>query len=265
MKHLLRNSETWRAAFISTFTKRCALRADLSGKNRRTMKPLFDISILGVTLSFLSAASYAQTPIASVPYTITAQGTYILANNLLYSAANGNAITVATNNVIIDLNGHILHTAISNSSATGIYANNRADIQVRNGAIAGFSNGVEFSGASFNFGHVVDGIRFWQTKENAVWFVQSQACVVQNCQIIGPGRIGVYFNGGTGNRAANNVATGLTFGFASDGTDYLDSNYADKCTNGIWALSATTKFRFNTTTNCANGVLGGTSEFANDN
>jgi hypothetical protein len=83
--------------------------------------------------------------------------------------------------------------------------------------------------------------------------------------ILEPEEVSNYITG-TGNRAANNVATGLTYGFAGNGTDYFDSNYADNCSSyGIWAGSATTKIRFNTTTNCATNVLGGTSEFAADN
>jgi parallel beta-helix repeat protein len=228
------------------------------------MKPLFGTSILGAILSFLSVASYGQTPITSVPYTITASGAYIFAHDLTYSAANGVAITVTTNNVIIDLNGHILRTFVSNSGARGIEADNRANVQVRNGAIAGFSIGVLGWGANPNFGHLVDGVRFWNNSYG-VYFYESRCCVVQNCQITGPGLAGVYFNSGTGNRAANNVATGLSVGFSSSGTDYFDSNYADNCSSyGFYTYSATTKLRFNTTTNCATGVFGGTSEGASD-
>jgi hypothetical protein len=229
------------------------------------MKCFISNSVLAAGLTLLSVASYGQTPINSVPYTISAPGTYILANNLTYSGANGNAITVNADHVSIDLNRYYLYCPTSNNFAIGICAISKADVQVRNGFIGGFWIGVNFSGGNSNFDHLVDGIRFSQNTY-AVVFVQTKACVVQNCQIIGPGRAGVWFNSGTGNRAANNVATGLTYGFASDGTDYFDSNYADNCSSyGIWAGSATTKFRFNTTTNCATNVLGGTEEFAGDN
>ena len=139
------------------------------------MKFIISNSVLAAGLMLLSAASYGETTITSVPYTITAQGRYILGNDLLYSAANGNAITVKTNNVTIDLNGHILHNLTSNNGATGIFASNGANVHVRNGAIAGFYVGVHFSG----FGHLVDGIRFSAITPNAVWFEVSKACVVQ--------------------------------------------------------------------------------------
>ena len=79
------------------------------------------------------------------------------------------------------------------------------------------------------------------------------------------GIYGVEFFNGTGNRASNNVAAGMYYGFYSNGSDYFDSNYADSCLDvGIYAASAATKFRFNTTTNCGAGVQGGTSEGASD-
>jgi parallel beta-helix repeat protein len=174
------------------------------------------------------------------------------------SAASGNAITVNASNVSIDLNGHTLNCVTSSNSANGIYGSNRANLQVRNGLIGGFNHGVDLEAGTLAFGSGVAGIRFWKNQW-AIYFNGSTGCVVQNCQFIS-GFVGVLFLNGSGNRATNNVASGLSYGFASEGTDYFDSNYADKCTFGIWAGSATTKFRFNTTTNCTTAVTGGTSE-----
>lgn len=86
--------------------------------------------------------------------------------------------------------------------------------------------------------------------------------MVKNCQFVG-GTYSIEFYSGAGNRATNNVASGETQGFVSTGTDYFDSNYADGCATGF-NVSPATKLRFNTTTNCDQGVSGGTSEFAND-
>jgi hypothetical protein len=229
------------------------------------MKRLFTNSILAASSLLLSVASYGQTPISSVPFTISAGGTYILTAGLVYSASTGNAITVNANNVIIDLNGHYLICSVSGNTATGIFASNKLNIRVRNGEILKFFHGVGFdfsSGTNNNIGHVVESIGFWNNNIG-VWFHQTEASVVRNC-IFNGGLAGIDFFAGTGNRAVGNVATGISFGFFSDGTDYFDSNYADHCGTGIDATSATTKLRFNTTTNCTTGVTGGTSEFAND-
>src|SRR5262249_30290848 len=45
----------------------------------------------------------ARTPISSAPFTITNSGSYYLTTNL--SVSTGNAITIATNGVTLDLNG----------------------------------------------------------------------------------------------------------------------------------------------------------------
>ena len=231
------------------------------------MKRLFANLAFATALTLLSAASYGQTLIVSLPYTITADGTYKFAHDLTYSATVGNAITVNASNVTIDLDGYQLVSTASNSYNFGIYANNVSNVSVKNGGIVGFTFGVEMAypqGASnVNFGHLVDGLHL-TNNEVGVGCYMSKACVVRNCQFEG-GFYGVEFFNGTGNRASNNAATGMYYGFYSNGSDYFDSNYADSCLDGgIYATSATTKFRFNTTTNCGVGVTGGTSEGATD-
>jgi len=174
---------------------------------------------------------------------------------------------VNASNVTIDLNGYQLVCANSSYSTWGIYANNVSYVSVKNGAIAGFAFGIELGfpggGSNVNFGHLVDGVRFSKDL-GGVAFYMTRGCVVRNCQIEG-GIYGVSFDQGAGNRASNNVATGVEYGFYSSGADYFDSNYADSCTYaGIYAESAVTKLRFNTTTNCGVAVYGGTSEGASD-
>jgi hypothetical protein len=231
------------------------------------MKRFLATSILAACSMLLAIAGYGQTVISSVPFTINTAGVYVLGNALVYSGATGNAITVNTHNVTIDLNGHYLTcTAGSSNTATGIFANNKADIRVRNGEIVGFNRGIGFdypgSGTNFNFGHAIDVVGFYNN-QYGVWLHQSLGSIVRNCIFIG-GTAGVDFFNGTGNRAVSNVANGVAFAFFSDGTDYFDSNYADHCTSGVEATSATTRLRFNTTTNCTTGIAGGTSEFSND-
>jgi hypothetical protein len=50
------------------------------------------------------------TPITSVPYTISSPGIYYLANDITSSKPNGK-ITIAANNVVLDLAGHTLQVA----------------------------------------------------------------------------------------------------------------------------------------------------------
>jgi hypothetical protein len=229
------------------------------------MKLFFASCILTTFLTLFSVSGYSQTTITSVPYTITAPGTYVFANNLTYSLATGDAITVNVSNVTIDLNGYYLYCSAS-GSANGIYFNNKANIRVKNGEVVGFGAGI-FADHSVpaptlnvNFGQLIEGVRFYNNSY-AMSFFQSTCAVVKNCQFIG-GTNGVTFTQGTGNRAIENLASKAYVGFYSDGTDYFESNYADGCTFGIYATSS--KLRFNATTNCTTGVTGGTSELAND-
>ena len=230
------------------------------------MKCLFVNPILAACSLLLSVASYGQTSISSVPFTINSPGTYIVVNALVYSASTGNAITVNTDNVTIDLNGHYLTCPASGNGAHGIYANSKADIRIRNGEITNFYVAVwldyQGTGTNLNFGNTIDTVGFYNNGF-AVYCAKSTGCVVRNCIVIGVSNGGgIEFVDGTGNRATNNLASGLNYGFYSNGSDYFESNYADHCTTGF--LVGSCKLRFNTTTNCTTGVSGGTSEFAND-
>src|ERR1041385_7160549 len=52
-----------------------------------------------------------RTPIATAPFTITAGGSYYLTTNV--SVVTGDAITIATNNVTLDLNGFTISSTRS--------------------------------------------------------------------------------------------------------------------------------------------------------
>jgi hypothetical protein len=71
------------------------------------MKRLFATLAFAAGWTLLSVSSYGQTPIASLPYTISSAGNYYLTQNLTYSGAAGNAITVSASNVTIDLTKHL--------------------------------------------------------------------------------------------------------------------------------------------------------------
>jgi len=234
------------------------------------MKCLISNAVVASGLLLLSVASYGQTPITSVPIVISTPGSYIVANPLVYSASSGAAIVINANNVTIDLNGQTLSCSISSNVAIGIYVYSKTNARIRNGQIDGFNVGFTalyiFSpihGLNGNGGHVIDTVGISGAGKAAVLVEDGGGCVVRNC-LIGGCVSGIQFLHGEGNRATNNVITGAELtGLFSNGVDYFDSNYVDNCKIGIQA-SENTKLRFNTTTNCATAILGGTSEFAND-
>ena len=77
-----------------------------------------------------------RTPISSAPFTITKAGSYYLTTNV--SVSTGNAITIMTNGVTLDLNGFTLSSTEASPTGTGILINFAPrDVTVFNGHIRG--------------------------------------------------------------------------------------------------------------------------------
>src|SRR2546428_5374785 len=85
------------------------------------------------------------TPITST-VVLNQQGVYCLVTDVATDATftTGNAISIETNNVILNLNGHKVGglAAGPTTQATGIYANQRLNITVKGGTVRGFRNGI---------------------------------------------------------------------------------------------------------------------------
>ena len=103
------------------------------------------------------------TAITSLPYVIATQGVYCLTGNLSTSMTSGNAITISTNNVTLDLNSYKLGGlgAGDSTNATGIYSYQRKNITIKNGIVRGFRYGIQLDDDSpytTSSGHVITGI-----------------------------------------------------------------------------------------------------------
>jgi hypothetical protein len=80
-----------------------------------------------------------RTPISSLPFTITAPGSYYVTSNLVGVAGSG-GITIRTNNVTIDLNGFTLFGPSSGTFDDGITPNGSwSNIVIRNGKLSGWT------------------------------------------------------------------------------------------------------------------------------
>lgn len=90
------------------------------------------------------------TLIESLPYTISASGSYKLGANLTTTATSGAAITVSADDVTIDLDGRWLSNAGAGLSSTcvGILAANRQNVTVKNGGITKFYKGISATDSS---------------------------------------------------------------------------------------------------------------------
>jgi parallel beta-helix repeat protein len=97
--------------------------------------------------------------ISVVPATITQPGVYCLATKLS-SASSTTFVSVNTNNVTIDCNGHMLDASgagLGNTS-TGVYANVRNGTQVRNCTFKGFKSAIWLIGSTGRGNVVEDNI-----------------------------------------------------------------------------------------------------------
>ncbi len=95
-----------------------------------------------------------RTPIASAPYTISASGSYYLTTNL--SVSTGDAITIATNGVTLDLGGFTISSTAASATGCGILVNSGLrNLAILNGFIMGgvTNNGSGvYSGPGFRHG-----------------------------------------------------------------------------------------------------------------
>lgn len=80
----------------------------------------------------------ARTPISSLPYTISASGSYYLTTNLT-GGTTGDGITITVDNVTLDLNGF---TLAGNPSYTGVvFSGARKNVSVINGTVYNWLRG----------------------------------------------------------------------------------------------------------------------------
>jgi nitrous oxidase accessory protein NosD len=154
------------------------------------------------------------TVISSLPYVISTQGNYCLKGHLATGMTSGNAITINTNNVVIDLNGYKLGGlgAGHSTTADGIYAYQRQNITIRNGTVRGFYKGIyiEDTGSySTSQAHLVEDIR--ADMNTAVGIdVRGRGNMIRNNQVVDTGEsipadtaLGISIMG-PGNRVINN-------------------------------------------------------------
>lgn len=112
------------------------------------------------------------TAISGLPFTISASGVYCLHGNLTTASPAGTAITVNADNVVIDLNGHVLSNngAGVTTQAIGIGTLNHRDVTVKNGTIRLFQQCVVLDEATTptqNRTHLVEDLN------------------VENCRFVG--------------------------------------------------------------------------------
>jgi hypothetical protein len=144
-----------------------------------------------------------RTPIASVPVTITAPGSYYLTTNV--SVSTGDAITIATNGVTLDLKGFTISSTAPSATGHGIKVNgNLRDITIFNGHIRGgvTNNGSGvYSGSGFAYGifsptvmanTLVSRVSVSGCLNYGIFLGNGESTVVEFCTARTVGGIGIY-------------------------------------------------------------------------
>ncbi|WP_243311981.1 hypothetical protein [Fundidesulfovibrio agrisoli] len=190
------------------------------------------------------------TKIKSLPYTISSPGLYYLGGNLSYSAA-GNAITISSNDVVLDLMGFEL---LGNPASHGIRVNSNS-VEIRNGTVRSFDTGI--SSTTNVYGLHLNNLRAYAGRNGFDLSVNNSASVV-GCDCSGNSEIGValkaglvsgcmanangtgyYISGAAnvlGNSATNNSYRG--FDIVTSAYVLMDRNMANGNTNANYANSA---------------------------
>jgi len=144
-----------------------------------------------------------RTPISSAPFTISAPGSYYLTTNL--TAAGGNAITIATNGVTLDLNGFTIASTAASATGTGILLNSGlSDLTIFNGHIrggvtnngsgvysgSGFGSGISYS-SSQAANERVTGVSVNGCLTNGIYLGANNPTVVESCTVMTVGSLGI--------------------------------------------------------------------------
>lgn len=207
---------------------------------------------LATTNAWETASGIGATPIASVPFTISAPGRYFVVTNLTYGLTTGQAITINANEVILDLNGASLHGPGVSNTATGVLVPGRQSVTIQNGDIDGFGfAGIQLAPNSAQ--NIVDNVRL-NANQTGVLVVNGTLNIVKNCVIDG-GTVGILFSSGAGNRASNNtlgnqgLPTGIALLTAGSSQNYFENNLVSKGSNPLGQVMVggiNDKYRFET-------------------
>jgi parallel beta-helix repeat protein len=233
------------------------------------MKKLFAHLLLAACAMLLSVASYGQTAISSVPYTISQPGYYVLAKDLFYPYFYANAVTMTASNVTLDFAGHVLAGVVGGmpnppfgttpNQAVAVLITTSgstapSNVTVKNGTITGNSVGINISAPGQ--GHVVEGMRLESQTNTGISIQGGSGCLISSNYISnsGTGTYGIWDDSDGSTQIIRNRAVNSETGIAS-AQGYLESNFVSNCTTGFF--SGNPKLRFNTTVNCREPFYGG--------
>ena len=202
-----------------------------------------------------------RTPISSAPYTISSPGSYYLATNLTVSS--GSAITVATNDVTVDLGGFTVKSTAAGATGYGILINSGLrNLAIVNGFIEGgvTNNGSGvYTGSGFAYGISYSATAPVNVRVSAVSVsgclnhginLFQNATVVQSCTVQTVGSYGIVADAVSDSTARDCGQTAISANTAnhcsgeSQGGVGVSARTADNCygssasSYGVWGSTA---------------------------
>lgn len=214
-----------------------------------SIRMLFALAALAAALP-AAAETSACTEITTLPRTISAPGLYCLKKDLSTSITSGNAVTVSSNNVVIDCNDHAIAGTASAVSTTahGVYSSNRTNITIRNCAIRGFYRGALMYGTGGS--HLVENNAFDRNTYTGVR-VDGQGNVVRRNRVMNTG-------------GASGGAYAGIFVYGSDGTvsdnDVMGIAGKEAQATGVYAITVGNGARMSVIGNRISGIAPGTNQ-----
>jgi parallel beta-helix repeat protein len=171
---------------------------------------------------------------SDLPLVITEPNSYYLAEDVNFTNTTSNAITIECNDVTIDLMGYSL-TGPNSTNYDGIYMNGRTNVEVRNGTVRDFYNGIyEQSGRA----HRIINTRVVSNNNYGI-YVSGYGYLVKDCTATENGNHGIYSGSGstvTGNTCYNNSG-GI---YTGNGSTVTGNTCYNNSGNGIDVLYGST-------------------------
>jgi parallel beta-helix repeat protein len=153
--------------------------------------------------------------VSSLPATVSTQGVWCLKGDLSTAITDGNAITIAANNVTIDCNNFKIGglAAGDASTAFGISASGRQNVTIRHCGIRGFQYGILHSGGN---GHLAEDNRLDNNLLAGIYFYNSDNSMIRRNRIYDTGGYpvnasfyGIYAYGNDAIEITDNVVSGV--------------------------------------------------------
>lgn len=164
-------------------------------------------------------------PISSLPYTVSASGSYYITGDLT-GVLGQHGLTIEANDVTIDLMGHSLIGPNPNAGTeNGIYMNGRSNVEIRNGTVCNFLYGIYENDAENSNIHRIINVRAISNTAYGIC-LSGRGNLIKNCTAAYNVQYGI--STGLGSTLVGNTACfNLMHGIYVPGQCLLNNNTAN--------------------------------------